>query len=82
MLGLLGLRPGFEGVAILPGTHSKWVEIRDGRIVRFSSAMTGELYEVLSQHSVLRHSFVGDVDGAEIETGLAEGKDAGLAQRE
>jgi len=82
LLGLLGLRPGFEGVAILPGTHSKWVEIRGGRIVRFSSAMTGELYEVLSQHSVLRHSFAGDVDGAEIEAGIADGMAAGLAQPE
>lgn len=82
LLGLLGMRPDFEGVVILPGTHSKWVDIRGGRIVRFSSAMTGELYEVLSQHSVLRHSFAGNVEGAEIETGIAEGMDAGLAHPE
>lgn len=79
LLGLLGLRPGFEGTAILPGTHSKWVEIAGGRIVRFASAMTGELYEVLSQHSVLRHSFAGEGgDNAATEQGLAEGIDAGL----
>ena len=66
LLGLLALRPGFDGTAILPGTHSKWVEIRGGRIVRFSTAMTGELYEVLSQHSVLRHSFAaGNIEGSE-----------------
>ena len=79
LLGLLALRPGFEGTAILPGTHSKWVEIRGGRIIRFSTAMTGELYEVLSQHSVLRHSFAaGTIDGPEIEDGIAEGMRAGL----
>lgn len=79
LLGLLALRPGFEGTAILPGTHSKWVEIRDGWIVRFSTAMTGELYEILSQHSVLRHSFAsGAIDGPEIEDGIAEGMRAGL----
>ena len=79
LLGLLALRPGFEGTAILPGTHSKWVEIRDGRIIRFSTAMTGELYEILSQHSVLRHSFAaGSIDGPEIEDGIAEGMRAGL----
>ena len=79
LLGLLALQPGFEGTAILPGTHSKWVEIRDGRIVRFSTAMTGELYEVLSQHSVLRHSFsAGNIEGPEIEDGIAEGMRAGL----
>jgi 2-dehydro-3-deoxygalactonokinase len=79
LLGLLALRPGFEGTAILPGTHSKWVEIRGGRIVRFSTAMTGELYEVLSQHSVLRHSFAaGSIDGPATEDGVAEGMRAGL----
>jgi 2-dehydro-3-deoxygalactonokinase len=79
LLGLLALRPGFDGTVILPGTHSKWVEIEGGRIVRFSTAMTGELYEVLSQHSVLRHSFAtGAIDGPEIEEGIAEGMRAGL----
>lgn len=82
LLGLLALRPGFEGTAILPGTHSKWVEIRGGKIVRFASAMTGEFYEVLSQHTVLRHSFVGDTNGPETEAGIAEGLDAGLAHPE
>lgn len=27
-----------------PGTHAKWVLIEDGRIVRFVTAMTGELF--------------------------------------
>lgn len=79
LLGLLGLKPGFEGTVILPGTHSKWVELRGGRIVRFQTAMTGELYEVLSQHSVLRHSFAaGSIDGPEIEDGIASGMRAGI----
>jgi 2-dehydro-3-deoxygalactonokinase len=78
LLGLTGLQPGFEGAAILPGTHSKWVEIAGGRIRRFSTAMTGELYEVLSQHSVLRHSFTGEIEGSAIEDGIAEGMRAGI----
>ena len=82
LLGLLALRPGFEGIAVLPGTHSKWVEIRGGKIMRFSSAMTGELYEVLSQHSVLRHSFAGDTNGPATEAGIAEGIEAGIAHPE
>jgi 2-dehydro-3-deoxygalactonokinase len=82
LLGLLALRPGFEGTAILPGTHSKWVEIRGGKLVRFSSAMTGELYEVLSQHSVLRHSFAGETMGPATEEGIAAGLEAGLAHPE
>jgi 2-dehydro-3-deoxygalactonokinase len=78
LLGLLGLRPGFEGTAILPGTHSKWAQIENGRLVRFATAMTGELYEVLSQHSVLRHSFSGNTEGPETEAGIAEGLRAGV----
>jgi 2-dehydro-3-deoxygalactonokinase len=44
---------GVDGTICLPGTHSKWVEVRGGRIERFSTAMTGEAYAVLKQHSIL-----------------------------
>ncbi len=82
LLGLLGLRPGFAGTAILPGTHSKWVTIDEGRITRFETAMTGELYELLSTHSVLRHSLVGETTGPETADGTTEGLAAGLARPE
>jgi 2-dehydro-3-deoxygalactonokinase len=42
-----------DGIACLPGTHSKWAEIRDGRIVRFASFMTGEIYGLLRNSSIL-----------------------------
>lgn len=44
---------GVEGTICLPGTHSKWVEVKKGRIERFSTSMTGEVYAVLRQHSIL-----------------------------
>ncbi|WP_372394315.1 2-dehydro-3-deoxygalactonokinase [Azospirillum sp. HJ39] len=37
----------------MPGTHSKWVRVADGRITGFSSYMTGELFAVLKTHSLL-----------------------------
>lgn len=40
-------------VVCLPGTHSKWITVRDGRIVAVATAMTGEAYAVLRQHSLL-----------------------------
>lgn len=40
-------------VAVLPGTHSKWARIDRGRILDFSTYMTGELYAVLIGHSIL-----------------------------
>jgi 2-dehydro-3-deoxygalactonokinase len=78
LLGLLALRPGFEGTAIMPGTHSKWVRIEDGRIVEFNTAMTGELYDVLGTHSVLRHSLGGERVGPATEEGVSAGLAAGL----
>ena len=45
-----------HAVAVLPGTHSKSIEIRDGEITAFRTFMTGELFELLCRHSVLRHS--------------------------
>lgn len=38
---------------LLPGTHSKWVEVEAGRITAFRTYMTGELYAVLQAHSIL-----------------------------
>lgn len=37
-----------------PGTHGKWVRTRDGRIDRFATVMTGELFALLTAHGVLR----------------------------
>ncbi|MFJ2712563.1 2-dehydro-3-deoxygalactonokinase [Pseudomonas sp. NPDC087346] len=37
----------------LPGSHSKWVEVADGCITRFDTFMTGEVFAVLSEHSIL-----------------------------
>lgn len=41
------------GTVVLPGTHSKWVRTAGGRIERFTTYMTGELYSVLRGHSIL-----------------------------
>ena len=64
--GVLSQNPRFEGVLCLPGTHTKWVWINAGEIVRFRTFMTGELFGLLSLHSVLRHS-LSDAGWDEIE---------------
>jgi 2-dehydro-3-deoxygalactonokinase len=40
-----------EGVFCLPGTHCKWVVVREGAIVNFRTHYTGELYQWLSTQS-------------------------------
>jgi len=38
---------------VLPGTHSKWAEVEGGRIARFRTFLTGELFHLLRDHSIL-----------------------------
>lgn len=69
---------GAQGTICLPGTHSKWVEVRDGRIERFSTAMTGEVYAVLKQHSILgRMMEEGALDAAAFRQGVERSGEAG-----
>jgi 2-dehydro-3-deoxygalactonokinase len=44
---------GGATLAVLPGTHSKWAVVRAGCIEHFATFMTGELYAVLTAHSIL-----------------------------
>ncbi|MFJ2488513.1 2-dehydro-3-deoxygalactonokinase [Pseudomonas sp. NPDC087639] len=56
VLGVLQNLPveaGNEVLIGLPGSHSKWVEVVDGRITHFDTFMTGEVFAVLSDHSIL-----------------------------
>jgi 2-dehydro-3-deoxygalactonokinase len=64
-----------------PGTHAKWAIIEDGRVVRFVTAMTGELYAVLSRHSVLKSDAPADDDAAFHEGLAAAGEGDALAAR-
>jgi 2-dehydro-3-deoxygalactonokinase len=66
----LGIRDGW---VVLPGTHSKWVLLRDGRIDHFSTYMTGELFAMLSKGGTLAASMQ---DGADSPSAFA----AGLAE--
>lgn len=42
-----------DGIVCLPGTHSKWALVEGGRITRFASFMTGEIWGLLRQNSIL-----------------------------
>jgi 2-dehydro-3-deoxygalactonokinase len=82
LLGLSALIPGFSGLAVMPGTHSKWALLNGTKLERFSSAMTGEVFELLRTHSVLRHSLVGELEGEDRERGFEAGLDQGLENPE
>lgn len=42
-----------EHIICLPGTHTKWVRVSNGKIQVFKTALTGELFDLLSHGSVL-----------------------------
>jgi 2-dehydro-3-deoxygalactonokinase len=72
------LGSGVEGTICLPGTHSKWVEVKQGRIESFSTFMTGEVYAVLKQHSILgRMMEEGAPDAAAFRQGVERSGDSG-----
>lgn len=50
---VLGVR---DATLVLPGTHSKWVNLEGGAILGFNTFMTGEIYALLAQHSILAKS--------------------------
>jgi 2-dehydro-3-deoxygalactonokinase len=82
LLGLATLLPGFTGVVCMPGTHSKWAQLDGRRIERFTTAMTGEMFELLAIHSVLRHSLTGDLNGPERAEGFDTGVTTGIGAPE
>jgi 2-dehydro-3-deoxygalactonokinase len=61
--------------AVLPGTHSKWAWTgAAGEILRFQTYMTGELYGLLTRHSILgRLMAFGHERPAEFERGARIG---------
>jgi 2-dehydro-3-deoxygalactonokinase len=56
LLGLSVMKNVTNGLACLPGTHSKWAILQNSAVTDFVSLMTGELYAMFRQHSILRHS--------------------------
>jgi len=56
-LALTGLR---DATVVLPGTHSKWAQVEAGRVQGFRSFMTGEVFALLSQHSILSRTLQAD----------------------
>ncbi|QNH12714.1 2-dehydro-3-deoxygalactonokinase [Xanthomonas sp. SI] len=85
LIGLLDVlaqdAPGAGGHSVcLPGTHSKWVDLQHGRIAALATMMTGELYALLRQHSLLARLMEADdahFDGAGFDAGLQRSGEPG-----
>ncbi|CAN5635964.1 2-dehydro-3-deoxygalactonokinase [soil metagenome] len=74
VFGALRLLDISDATVVLPGTHSKWVRARGGRIDGLRSFMTGEFYALLRQHSILSRTLPaedGELDEAAFSQGVA-----------
>jgi 2-dehydro-3-deoxygalactonokinase len=66
------------GIACLPGTHAKWARVEHGRIVGFTTHMTGEAFAALRGHTILgRMMREGPPDGAPFDAGVQRSGEAG-----
>jgi 2-dehydro-3-deoxygalactonokinase len=65
-----------DGLLCLPGTHTKWVEVRDGQLASFSTSMTGEARANLRASGLIA-AVVGTADGA-IDADFDAGLDRGF----
>lgn len=63
-----------------PGTHCKWATLSAGRIERFTTAMTGELFALLRHDSLLADQLGHPIaDGPAFRAGVREGASRDLA---
>jgi|688.fasta_scaffold385202_2 2-dehydro-3-deoxygalactonokinase len=67
IIGAIALDPSLAAgsLIVLPGTHCKWARVENGRVTRFTTYLTGELFAVLRDHSVLGRPSRDAGDGTE-----------------
>ena len=60
-------------LVIAPGTHSKWAVVEQGRVESFQTYLTGEVYDLLCEHSSLGWLMQAGTDGDEDEPSFLSG---------
>jgi 2-dehydro-3-deoxygalactonokinase len=55
-----------DGLVCHPGTHNKWATLLKGKISEFRTVMTGELFSLLKDHSILSDLLQGKVEANDI----------------
>ncbi|HRK18013.1 MAG TPA: 2-dehydro-3-deoxygalactonokinase [Hyphomicrobiaceae bacterium] len=77
VFGALGDGERDRRLFVLPGTHSKWVDVRDGAIAEFATYMSGEIFAALTSHTILGRLMADAKD--DDRSGYADGVRAGAA---
>jgi 2-dehydro-3-deoxygalactonokinase len=79
IFGALALAGRDEGLFLLPGTHSKWAQVTNSRIVSFRTFMTGEVFGALKDHTILGRLMNEGSDAEGFARGVREGAAVGSA---
>jgi 2-dehydro-3-deoxygalactonokinase len=74
LMGLAALR-AVDGWVALPGTHTKWARLKQGRVVEFFTSMSGEMFDRLTAKGLLASIVDGEAtDGPIFQQGAAVGR--------
>lgn len=75
LMGVAAIMPGLDGLVALPGTHTKWAWIADGRVTDFFTSMSGEIFDRLTGAGLLASIVEGEAtDGAVLLAGVARAR--------
>lgn len=78
---LSDMAPG-DALLCQPGTHCKWAWMEAGRIARFATSMTGEMFALLKGHSLIGAQMGGAVTpGPEFLRGVTDAAEGNLLTR-
>ena len=77
-MGILDACQG-AGVVCFPGTHSKWIQLSDRKILNFTTSMTGEVFGALKQCTILGRMMTGGsaIDSPTFLQGVVRSADVG-----
>ncbi len=74
LMGLAAQR-AVDGWVALPGTHTKWARLENGRVVDFFTSMSGEIFDRLTAKGLLASIVDGEaMDGTVFLQGVAAGR--------
>ena len=81
IFGAVDLTNQGSATLCLPGTHSKWAKVENGQLIEFTTSMTGEVFHVMCEYSILgalidkaanhhKKAFMNGVEASAREGGL------------
>ena len=81
IFGAVDLTNQDSATLCLPGTHRKWAKMESGQLIEFTTSMTGEVFHVMCEYSILgalmdkaadhnEKAFVNGVEASAREGGL------------